>query len=126
MAELPRESFVPARHARQAYADHPLGIGGGQTISQPLVVGAMTQAAAPRPGDVALEVGTGSGYQAAVLARLCLKVVGVERDSALAAWGAGNLKRAGIANAEVHHGDGRLGWPPGAPYDVVIVSAAAG
>jgi protein-L-isoaspartate(D-aspartate) O-methyltransferase len=125
MAELPREAFVPPKQARHAYEDHPLGIGGGQTISQPLVVAAMTQAAAPRPDEVALEVGSGSGYQAAVLARLCRKVVAVERDSALAAWGAANLRRAGIANVEVHHGDGFLGWPPDEPYDVIVVSAAA-
>src|SRR6059058_2245409 len=84
MSELAREQFVPERHRRVAYADHPLAIGGGQTISQPLVVAAMTQAADPRPGEVALEVGSGSGYQAAVLARLCDRVVGVERDAELA------------------------------------------
>jgi len=124
MAELPREEFVP-EHRDLAYADHPLAIGGGQTISQPLVVAAMTQAANPQPGERALEIGSGSGYQAAVLARLCDRVVGVERDAELAARGAAALARLGIANAEIHHGDGTLGWPAGAPYDVVIVSAAA-
>jgi protein-L-isoaspartate(D-aspartate) O-methyltransferase len=125
MRELPREEFVPPEHRDLAYADHPLTIGGGQTISQPLVVAAMTQAADPRPGEHALEVGSGSGYQAAVLARLCDHVVGVERDARLAARGAQTLARLGIANAEVHHGDGMFGWPDGAPYDVIVVSAAA-
>jgi protein-L-isoaspartate(D-aspartate) O-methyltransferase len=125
MAELPREEFVPAEHRDLAYADHPLSIGGGQTISQPLVVAAMTQAARPEPRERALEVGSGSGYQAAVLARLCERVVGVERDAKLAARGAQTLARLGIANVEIHHGDGMLGWPAGAPYDVIIVSAAA-
>lgn len=125
MRELPREEFVPAEHRDLAYADHPLAIGGGQTISQPLVVAAMTQAAAPVPGEVALEVGSGSGYQAAVLARLCDRVVGVERDAELAARGAETLARLGVSNAEIHHADGVLGWPAAAPYDVIIVSAAA-
>lgn len=125
MAELPREEFVAGEHRRLAYADHPLAIGRGQTISQPLVVAAMTQAVAPGPGDVALEVGTGSGYQAAVLARLCLRLVGVERDSELAIRGAATLARLGFLNAEIHHADGSLGWPAAAPYDVIVVSAAA-
>jgi protein-L-isoaspartate(D-aspartate) O-methyltransferase len=125
MAELPREEFVPSQHRRLAYADHPIAIGGGQTISQPLVVAAMTQAVAPGPGDTALEVGSGSGYQAAVLARLCRRVVAIERDAELAARGAATLARLGIGNAEVAHGDGSLGWPAGAPYQVIVVSAAA-
>ena len=125
MRELPREQFVAPELGDLAYADHPLAIGGGQTISQPLVVAAITQAARPRPGEVALEVGSGSGYQAAVLARLCDRVVGVERDARLAAQGAETLARLGIGNAEIHHGDGMLGWPEGAPYDVIVVSAAA-
>jgi protein-L-isoaspartate(D-aspartate) O-methyltransferase len=125
MAALPREEFVPAQHRRLAYADHPLAIGGGQTISQPLVVAAMTQAAAPGPGDSALEVGAGSGYQAAVLARLSRWVVALERDGELASRCKATLARLEIANAEVHHADGNAGWPEGAPYDVIIVSAAA-
>jgi protein-L-isoaspartate(D-aspartate) O-methyltransferase len=125
MAELPREEFVPAQHRRVAYADHPLAIGGGQTISQPLVVAAMTQAADPRADDNALEVGAGSGYQLAVLARLCRRVVGIERDSELAARCGATLAQLGISNAEVHHADGNAGWPPGAPYEVIVVSAAA-
>ena len=125
MAELPREEFVPAEHRRLAYADHPLVIGRGQTISQPLVVAAMTQAVAPGPEDVALEIGTGSGYQAAVLARLCRRLVGVERDAELAMRGAAILARLGLSNAEIHHADGSLGWLDAAPYDVIVVSAAA-
>ena len=126
MTSLPREEFVPVEHRRLAYADHPLAIGGGQTISQPLVVAAMTQAAAPGTEDKALEVGAGSGYQMAVLARLCRWVVGVERDPELAARCAATLARLGIGNVEVHHADGSQGWPAGAPYDVIVVSAAAG
>ncbi len=125
MAELPREEFVPAQHRRIAYADHPLTIGGGQTISQPLVVAAMTQAANPRAEDRALEVGAGSGYQLAVLARLCRWVIGVERDPDLAARCAATLARLGIGKVEVHHADGSAGWPSRAPYDVIVVSAAA-
>jgi protein-L-isoaspartate(D-aspartate) O-methyltransferase len=125
MTQLPREEFVAPELRRLAYADHPLAIGGGQTISQPLVVAAMTQAAAPRPEEAALEVGAGSGYQAAVLATLCRHVVGLERDGALAQRCSATLTRLGIANAEVHHADGGLGWPSSAPYDVIIVSAAA-
>ena len=125
MAGLPREEFVPSEHRRLAYADHPLAIGGGQTISQPLVVAAMTQAAEPGPADAALEVGAGSGYQAAVLAGLCRWVVAIERDAELAARCRATLARLGIANAEVHHADGSAGWPGRAPYDVIVVSAAA-
>ncbi|HVD00345.1 MAG TPA: protein-L-isoaspartate(D-aspartate) O-methyltransferase [Candidatus Dormibacteraeota bacterium] len=125
MRQVPREEFVQPEHRDLAYADHPLAIGGGQTISQPLVVAAMTQAADPRPGEVALEVGSGSGYQAAVLARLCDHVVGVERDAELAARGERTLARLGFTNAEIHHGDGAEGWPGQAPYAVIIVSAAA-
>jgi protein-L-isoaspartate(D-aspartate) O-methyltransferase len=125
MAGLPREEFVPSRHRRLAYADHPLSIGGGQTISQPLVVAAMTQAAELGPADAALEVGAGSGYQAAVLAGLCRWVVALERDAELAARCRATLARLGISNAEVHHADGSAGWPVRAPYDVIVVSAAA-
>ncbi|TMC13061.1 MAG: protein-L-isoaspartate(D-aspartate) O-methyltransferase [Chloroflexi bacterium] len=125
MADLPREEFVPYLQRRLAYADHPIAIGGGQTISQPLVVAAMTQAVAPQPGETVLEVGSGSGYQSAVLARLAGRVIGIERDRRLAERGAETLRRLGITNAEIHHGDGSLGWPDAAPYDAIVVSAAA-
>lgn len=125
MAELPREEFVPKALRRHAYADHPLAIGGGQTISQPLVVGAATQALSPQPGDLVLEVGAGSGYQVAVLARLCRRVIGIEIDHGLATRCAATLARLGVNNAEIHEGDGSLGWPPAAPYDGIVVSAAA-
>ena len=125
MAELPREEFVPPHQRRMAYEDHPIAIGGGQTISQPLVVAAMTQAIAPQPGETVLEIGSGSGYQAAVLALLAGRVIGIERDRRLAERGAETLRRLGITNAEIHHGDGNLGWPQAAPYDAIVVSAAA-
>jgi len=125
MAHLPREEFVPPLQRRLAYEDHPIAIGGGQTISQPLVVAAMTQAIAPQPGDIVLEVGSGSGYQAAVLALLAGRVIGIERDRRLAERGAETLRRLGITNAEIHHGDGSLGWPEAAPFDAIVVSAAA-
>jgi protein-L-isoaspartate(D-aspartate) O-methyltransferase len=125
MAELPRDEFVPPLQRRLAYEDHPVAIGGGQTISQPLVVAAMTQAVAPQPGETVLEIGSGSGYQAAILARLAGRVIGIERDRRLADRGAETLRRLGIMNAEIHHGDGNLGWPEAAPYDAIVVSAAA-
>jgi protein-L-isoaspartate(D-aspartate) O-methyltransferase len=125
MAELPRDEFVPPLQRRLAYEDHPVAIGGGQTISQPLVVAAMTQAVAPQPGETVLEIGSGSGYQAAILARLAGRVIGIERDRRLAVRGAETLRRLGITNAEIHHGDGNLGWPEAAPYDAIVVSAAA-
>lgn len=125
MSGLPREEFVPASQRRHAYADHPLAIGGGQTISQPLIVGSATQAIAPRPEDAVLEIGAGSGYQVAVLARLCRSVVGIELDPELAARSAATLGRLGIHNAVIHQGDGLLGWPAGAPFDGIVVSAAA-
>jgi protein-L-isoaspartate(D-aspartate) O-methyltransferase len=125
MADLPREEFVPPLMRRLAYEDHPIAIGGGQTISQPLVVAAMTQAVAPQPGETVLEIGSGSGYQAAILARLAGRVIGIERDRRLAERGAETLRRLGITNAWIVHGDGNLGWPEAAPYGVIVVSAAA-
>jgi protein-L-isoaspartate(D-aspartate) O-methyltransferase len=89
------------------------------------VVALMTQAVAPKPGDVALEVGAGSGYQAAVLSRLCRKVITVEREPALAEHAAATLSRLGFTNVEVAVGDGSLGWPAEAPYQVIVVAAAA-
>jgi protein-L-isoaspartate(D-aspartate) O-methyltransferase len=125
MSEIPREEFVLPRLRRHAYEDRALAIECGQTISQPLVVALMTQAIAPKPDDIALEVGAGSGYQAAVLSRLCRKVITVEREPALAEHAAATLRRLGFTNVEVGVGDGSLGWPAEAPYDVILVAAAA-
>lgn len=125
MAEVPREEFVPPEVRGAAYDDRALPIGRSQTISQPLVVAAMTQALALGPEDRVLEVGAGSGYQAAVLARLCESVVTIELDPQLAASARGTLERLGVANVEVVAGDGAEGWPAGAPYQGVLVAAAA-
>ena len=125
MASIPREEFLAPKMRRHAYEDRALAIDCGQTISQPLVVGLMTQAVAPGPDDVALEVGAGSGYQAAVLGRLCRKVVTLEREPALAEHAAATLKRLGFTNVEVAVADGSQGWPAEAPYKVIVVAAAA-
>ncbi|TMF95892.1 MAG: protein-L-isoaspartate(D-aspartate) O-methyltransferase [Chloroflexi bacterium] len=125
MASVPREEFLSPRMRRHAYEDRALAIDCGQTISQPLVVALMVQAAAPQPDDVALEVGTGSGYAAAVLSRMCRLVVTVEREPALAEHASETLRRLGYDNVEVAVGDGSLGWPAGAPYAVILVAAAA-
>jgi protein-L-isoaspartate(D-aspartate) O-methyltransferase len=125
MSEIPREEFISPKLRRHAYDDRALAIECGQTISQPLVVALMTQALAPTPDDSALEVGAGSGYQAAVLSRLCRKVITLEREPALAEHAAATLRRLGYTNVEVAVADGSLGWPGTAPYDVVLVAAAA-
>src|ERR1700736_3399641 len=125
MSEIPREEFLSPRLRRHAYEDRALSIDCGQTISQPLVVALMTQALAPKPDDIALEVGAGSGYQAAVLSRLSRKVITVEREPALAEHAAATLRRLGFTNIEVGVGDGSLGWPPEAPYNIILVAAAA-
>ncbi|MHB8612578.1 MAG: protein-L-isoaspartate(D-aspartate) O-methyltransferase [Candidatus Dormibacteraceae bacterium] len=125
MSEIPREEFVSPRLRRHAYDDRALAIECGQTISQPLVVALMTQALAPRPDDIVLEVGAGSGYQAAVLSRLCRKVITLEREPALAEQAAATLTRLGYMNVEVAVADGSLGWPAEAPYKVILVAAAA-
>src|SRR5438046_10768069 len=101
MASVPREEFLAPRMRRHAYEDRALAIECGQTISQPLVVALMTQAVAPKPEDVALEVGAGSGYQAAVLSRLCRKVIPVEREPAAAEHADATLRRLGLPNVEV-------------------------
>ena len=122
---VPREAFVPPEHREEAYRNVPLPIGGGQTISQPLVVGLMTQALGLGGWERVLEVGTGSGYQAAVLCRLAAYVVSVERLPELAARAQGALARLGCQNIEVHVRNGSLGWLAGAPYDAIIVTAGA-
>jgi protein-L-isoaspartate(D-aspartate) O-methyltransferase len=125
MATIPRDEFLSGLARRHAYEDRALAIDCGQTISQPLVVALMTQAASPRPDDVALEVGTGSGYQAAVLSRLCRRVVTLELEPALAEHAAATLKRLDFDNVEVVAADGSKGWPAEAPYQVILVACAA-
>src|SRR3981081_1985849 len=125
MSEIPREEFISPRLRRHAYEDRALALACGQTISQPLVVALMTQALAPKPDDVALEVGTGSGYQAAVLSRLCRKVITLEREPALAEHASERLARLGFTNVEVAVADGSLGWPAHAPYAILLVPCGA-
>jgi protein-L-isoaspartate(D-aspartate) O-methyltransferase len=124
MATIPREEFLSGRLRRHAYENRALAIECGQTISQPLVVALMTQALMPRPDDVALEIGTGSGYQAAVLSRLCRRVVTLDREPALAEHASETLIRLGFDNVEVAVADGSQGWPAAAPYDIILVACA--
>ena len=125
MAIVPRHRFVDAAIALHAYDDRPLAIGHGQTISQPYMVARATELAAPRATDRALEVGAGSGYQAAVLAQLASEVFAVEIVPALAARARQVLADTGYDNVTVDSFDGSGGWPQHAPYDVIIVSAGA-
>ena len=125
LRRTPRRDFVPEEQARDAYANRPLPLGFGQTISQPFIVALMTQMLAPRADHLVLEVGTGSGWQAAVLARLVRRVVSVEIIDALAEGAAERLRLLGVSNVETHRGDGRQGWPQCAPYDGIIVTACA-
>ncbi|NOZ79532.1 MAG: protein-L-isoaspartate(D-aspartate) O-methyltransferase [Acidobacteria bacterium] len=126
MAAIPRHLFVPAQWRHQAYAeDVSINIGQGQTISQPRVVAAMTQAAAVGPQSRVLEVGTGSGYQAAVLAALAQFVFSVERISALAREAKKRMDALGISNVSIKVMDGTLGWRAQAPYDAIVVTAGA-
>ena len=113
MAAVPRAAFIDPDLAARAHEDGPLPIGEGQTVSQPLVVALMAQALELTPGDRVLEIGAGSGYAAAVLARLAARVDAVEVREALARRAAENLAAAGVANVAVHHGDGTAGWPRG-------------
>ena len=124
MGHVPRHQFVPPDLRRSAYDDRPLPIGFGQTISQPYIVALMTQLAQPRAESRALDVGTGSGYQAAVLAELCKEVYGIEIVDSLAKEAAERLRRLGYTNVDVRAGDGYRGWPEKAPFDVIIVAAA--
>ncbi|MEP6751386.1 MAG: protein-L-isoaspartate(D-aspartate) O-methyltransferase [Candidatus Dormiibacterota bacterium] len=124
MSTIPREEFLTGVVRRYAYEDRALSIECGQTISQPLVVALMTQALMPQPGEIALEIGTGSGYQAAVLSRLCQRVVTLEREPALAEHASETLARLGFDNVEVAVADGSLGWPASAPYDMILVACA--
>lgn len=124
MRKVPRHEFVPPEMRHLAYADSPLSIGEGQTISQPLIVGFMTEALALRPGDKVLEIGTGSGYQAAILAELAQEVYTMEILEPLAARAAAALSKAGYRNVHVRAGDGYRGWPQAAPFDAIIVTCA--
>jgi len=122
---VPRHLFVPAAELPSAYADHPLPIGSGQTISQPYVVAYMLEQARLEPTDRVLEIGTGSGYQTALLAELVDEVYSIERIEELATRARELLRRLGYANVRIRVGDGALGWPEYAPYDAVVGSAAA-
>jgi len=123
--KVPRHLFVPQAQRRSAYEDAPLSIGFGQTISQPYMVARMTELARLTPTDRVLEIGTGSGYQAAVLAELAQEVWTVERHAELAARAADLLRELGYDNVHVITGDGSVGYPPAAPYDAIVVTAAA-
>jgi protein-L-isoaspartate(D-aspartate) O-methyltransferase len=125
MRDVPRHCFVPASVAPYAYDDRPLPIGEGQTISQPYMVASMTAALGPQPGDRILEIGTGSGYQTAVLARLANRIVSIERHQTLADRAGAVLAELGIHNVDIIVGDGSLGVPDRGPYDRILVTAGA-
>ena len=122
---VPREAFVPPDLRSRAYDNHALPIEEGQSISQPLMVALMTQALALAGTETVFEVGTGTGYQTAILARLCSYVVTIERLPDLARGAQTRLKELGYTNIECHVGDGSLGWPPRAPYNAILVTAGA-
>ncbi|MFW6169162.1 MAG: protein-L-isoaspartate(D-aspartate) O-methyltransferase [Planctomycetota bacterium] len=124
MRRVRRHLFVPKNVRSQAYADGPLPIGHNQTISQPYIVGLMTQLAQPEKSDVALDVGTGSGYQAAVLSVLCKEVYSIEIVEPLAERAGERLETLGYENVTVKHGNGYRGWPENSPFDLIIVAAA--
>ncbi|MBD3219731.1 protein-L-isoaspartate(D-aspartate) O-methyltransferase [bacterium] len=124
MRAVPRHRFVPDEYRRFAYDDNPLPIGHDQTISQPYIVALMTEALRPQPDDRVLEIGTGSGYQAAVLAEIVAEVYTIEIVTPLARRSADVLRDLGYANVQVRAGDGYRGWPDQAPFDKIIVTAA--
>jgi protein-L-isoaspartate(D-aspartate) O-methyltransferase len=123
--EIPRELFISDQYQDSAYGDYPLPIGSGQTISQPYMVALMTEKLSLKETDIVLEVGTGSGYQAAILAKLCRQVYSVERFPLLAEKAKLVLSNLNIGNVEIKTGDGTLGWQEHAPYDAIIVTASA-
>ena len=123
---VPRHEFVPPEQRMHAYEDRPLPIGEGQTISQPYIVAVMTELLALEGSERVLEIGTGSGYQAAVLGRLAREVYSIEIVPELAARAAKDLERLGYANVHVRQGDGYRGWPEHAPFDAILVTAAPG
>lgn len=122
---VPREEFVPAKVKAEAYQDRPLPIGAGQTISQPYIVAEMVQALQPQPTDKILEIGTGSGYAAAILAEIVDTVHGVERKQSLADEAQTRLTKLNYDNVKLHTADGTTGWKDKDPYDGILVSAAA-
>ena len=125
MRTVPRHRFVPERYVQHAYEDRPLPIGYGQTISQPYIVAYMTELVRPRPGQRILEIGTGSGYQAAVLAEIVDSVFTIEIVPELATAVTGRLDRLGYDTVTVKHADGYHGWAEHAPFDAIVVTAAA-
>lgn len=124
MSNVPRHAFVPEQYLSQAYENHPLPIGYGQTISQPFIVALMSQELGIGPGDAVLEIGTGSGYQAAILAEMGARVFTIEIIEPLARQAEGRLKALGYENVRVRYADGYFGWPEEAPFDGIIVTAA--
>lgn len=124
MGKIPREQFVPPSVCERAYADIPLPIGGGATISQPYIVARMTELARIQPGDRLLEIGTGSGYHAAVLDEMGAEVYTIENVPALALQARARLEKLGHARVRVRHGEGYEGWPEAAPFSAIIVTAA--
>jgi protein-L-isoaspartate(D-aspartate) O-methyltransferase len=125
VGRVPRHAFVPAAQRKHAYENRPLSIGSGQTISQPFIVALMTDLARVRPESRVLEVGTGSGYQAAILAELSRAVYTIEIVTALGNEAAARLRSLGYSNVEVCIGDGYAGWPEQAPFDAIVVTAGA-
>jgi protein-L-isoaspartate(D-aspartate) O-methyltransferase len=125
MMKVERHLFVDGSQARQAYEDHPLPIGEGQTISQPYIVAAMTEAASLKGGERVLEIGTGSGYQAAILAEIAKDVFTIEIREGLAEKASERLAGLGYKNIHAKHGDGYFGWAEHSPFDVVMITAAA-
>jgi len=125
MAKVPRHLFVPAAYGALAYANRPLPIGHGQTISQPYIVALMTDLLDAKPGDTVLEIGTGSGYQAAVLSELVARVFSIEIIEPVGKNAAATLAHLGYKNIETRIGDGYNGWPERMPFDAIIVTAAA-
>lgn len=123
MRKVPRHLFVPLLYQGAAYRDSPLPIGHGQTISQPYIVGLMTELLEVSPGDRVLEVGAGSGYQAAILAELGAHVITIERLPEVAGLARENLQRVGVANVQVIVGDGTEGYPPSSPYKAILITA---
>lgn len=125
MRSIPRHLFVPGEYVHASYTDEPLPIGEAQTISQPFMVAAMAEALLFKGSEKVLEIGAGSGYQAAVLSRLAREVIAIEAQPALAVSARERLVRLGFANVRIEQGDGSMGWPQDAPYDAILVTAAA-